>query len=99
MSDEDQIRDAVHNMFEDALRRMEPIVPEKPFISDPNKLLTVRKMVAYWPMSDEQIHPERYPAQKTPWRYKMRWWRLDYQDRFRLAWDAIRGRHDCGEGY
>lgn len=96
----DDIRNAVNKVLADALEKMEldgNYYPEPPFVSDPNKVLAVRKMVAYLPVSDEVLHPERYPAPKIPWRRRM-WWRWsDYRQRLGAAWDVLRDRHDCGD--
>lgn len=58
---------------------------------------TVKKLSYIQPISDEMLHPERYPAPKITWRRRM-WWRwYDYRQRISTAWSVLRNRHDCGE--
>lgn len=57
----------------------------------------VRKIAHILPISDEVLHPERYPAPKISRRRRL-WWRWpDFKGRLGLAWDVLRDRHDCGD--
>lgn len=66
----------------------------------PNRIRTappgieVRKMVAYVPISDELLHPERYPAPVITRRTRLRWWWWEVKDRVQLAWAALRSGRD-----
>lgn len=63
----------------------------------PRPIITVRKMAAYLPISDELLHPDRYQALKVTWWQRTQWRWAEYRYRMRLAWDVLRDRHDCGD--
>lgn len=58
----------------------------------------VRKVGYYLPVSDEVLHPERYPAPRISRRRRILYRWLELKARVGMAWAVLRGRHDC-DGY
>lgn len=65
------------------------------FPSEERLVCEVEKMTGYVWVSDELLHPERYPAPKVSRWTRFRWRLSEYRYRLGLAWDVLRDRHEC----
>ncbi len=70
-------------------------LPEGTHLTYDQTPLTVHKAVAYLPISDELLHPERYPMPAVTWRTRLRWRWREAKYRVRLAVLVLRRGDDA----